>query len=102
MGDKVDDYDYTEDEISAMAEQYAFDDAENRRKRALFLHVFDTEAGREVLKSIRDDICRVGASCFDENPINMARRAGRQEAAFAIDEILAVARIEAEEDVSGN
>lgn len=101
MSDKVDEYEYTEEEVSALSEEYALAEAENRRIRALFLQIFESEAGKEVLRVIREEVCRVNTSCFDENPLMMARRAGRQEAALAIDEILAKAREDLEED-NGN
>lgn len=100
MSEKSIGFNYNEDEISAISEEYVAADAENRRIRALFRSVFGTDAGKEVLEVIRRDICCVGMSCFDENPVNMARRAGRQEAAFAIDEILNLAEKEEKEDMS--
>lgn len=98
MGDKTDDYKLTEDEAAYVSAEISDADFENRRKRALFLALFGTEAGKEVLCAIRDDICGVGVSCFSENPIEMARKAGRQEAFFRITEVLRIAHIEAEED----
>lgn len=102
MSDKADEYEYTEDEISALSAAYAAEDAENRRIRALFLNVFESDAGRDVLKSIREVVCGVNKSCFDENPVSMARRVGRQEVAFIIDDILGLARREALEESDGN
>lgn len=102
MSDKVDEYEYTEEEISAISEEYAIGDAENRRIRALFLQVFESEAGKEVLKAIRETVCGVNKSCFDENTASMARRVGRQEVAFIIDDILQLARSEAQEESDGN
>lgn len=91
MGDKTDEYSYTPEELAALSEAFDGAEAENRRIRALFLEVFGTEHGREVLKVIREEICRVGQSCFEADALQMARRCGRQEAAYAIDEILAAA-----------
>lgn len=102
MGDKVDEYEYTEEEISAISEKYAAEDAENRRIRAVFLQVFESKAGKVVLKAIRETVCGVNKSCFDESSMSMARRAGRQEVAFIIDEILELARREAQEESDGN
>ncbi len=91
MGDKTDDYSYTPEEMAALSEAFDNADSENRRIRALFLEVFGTDHGKEVLKVIREEICRVGRSCFEADALQMARRCGRQEAAYAIDEILAAA-----------
>lgn len=91
-------FELSEDEIAVLSEEYVAENARNRRLRALFLEVFGSEAGKEVLGAIRDEVCRVGVSCFDENPVLMARKAGRQEAFFAIDEILKAAAEEAAEE----
>lgn len=102
MGDKTDDYEYTEEEIAFLSEAHLAEELENRRVRALFLSVFNTEHGKQVLNALKTDVCCIGKSCFNENPVVMARMAGRQEVALAIDEILSTAVREAEEKSDGD
>lgn len=100
MSDYDADFEQMDDGKSILAEEYVRAEAENRRIRALFLSLFGTNTGVEVLKTIREQVCLVGCSCFDENPVLMARKAGRQEVAYAIDDILRIARMEEEEDAN--
>lgn len=102
MSDKHDIYEPSEEEKAYLRARYIEEESQNRLTRALFLQVFSTKEGQQVLKAIREGICSVNSSCFNENPVAMARRAGRQEVAFDIEEVLSVARQEAEEDAEGN
>lgn len=102
MGDKDDVYRYTDEEISFLSEKISEEEAYNRRIRALFLSVFESEAGKQVLAAIKSDVCGINATCFDANPVEMARKAGRQEVAYAIESIMALARDEAKEESDDN
>lgn len=58
--------------------------ASHDRLRADFESVWASDAGRRVLEYLCKDVCGEGRSCFSENPIIMARLAGRHEVALII------------------
>lgn len=66
--------------------------AEQARLGSLFLKVFGTEAGSEVLSYIKTGLCGQGMSVFSTDELDMARKAGKLEVALAIDAILMAAK----------
>jgi len=70
---------------------------ESSRIGALFLKVFGTEDGKEVLEFIKTGLCGLGMSVFSESAVEMARKAGKQEVGLAIEGILK-ASLEAERE----
>lgn len=50
---------------------------------------FSTDAGKEALELICGTICEEGTSCYSDNPLDMARKAGRQEVAIALRKCMA-------------
>lgn len=99
MSDKDDIFEYTKEELAYLEDNRLELEAENRRIRALFLSVFGTEEGKAVLTAIKEQLCRRNSTCFDANPVEMARRAGRQEIALELDGIIELARQEAETEL---
>lgn len=92
------DFGLTSDEVSYMSAEIERINAESAAKRACLLATFDGEHGATALDIIKKDLCLVEMSCFDENPVVMARKAGRQEVYFALVEALALAKKEADEN----
>lgn len=88
----------TSDEVSYMSAEIERINAEAAEKRAVLLAVFGNEMGAKALEIIKKDLCLVETSCFDENPVVMARKAGRQEVYFVLADELASAKRESEED----
>jgi len=76
-------------------------EAEMRAKRELFLNVFGSDEGAEVLDTICKEICGENRGVFNESATQMARLAGRQEIAVILRSIMAMAVSEREAKLAG-
>lgn len=91
----------TRENIRGIYEEAHVAEADMRAKRELFLKVFGDDCGKVVLDIICKEICGENRGVFNENAMQLARMAGRQEIAVILRSIMETAISERDAKLAG-